>query len=398
MIQSNNFSGKPIISQVLNFIPRDLVYRTADVHKTDKYIKTFKSYDHLMTMLYAVLSDCSSLRELSTAMLACEGKLNHLGIDYFPKRSTLSDANRRRTHHFFEDIYYALLKKYHPVLSDSWSNKKLVDKLFIMDSSSITLFNDVLKATSKAVNGKKKGGLKIHTLINANEDVPCLINLTAAKLSDLDFTDQINLAEGSWLVFDRGYRDYNFFRRLTKSKVFFITREHKNAAYDIQSFDFTDDKAEPLKKDWHVHTIHQGGKLCLRRIVWYDTQRKKTLVFLTNNFELPASTIAALYKQRWQIELLFKRLKQNFCIKYFLGDSANAIKIQVWVCLIAHLILKVIQVLSTRKTKWSFSNLAALIKYHLLSYIRLFDFLKNPLAAFEVISSKQPVQPQLFPT
>ena len=138
MIQSNNFSGKPIISQVLNFIPRDLVYRTAAQHKTDRYIKTFKSYDHLMTMLYAVLSDCSSLRELSTAMLACEGKLNHLGIDYFPKRSTLSDANRRRTHHFFEDIYYGLLKKYKPVLSDSYSDKAPVEKLFIMDSTTIT--------------------------------------------------------------------------------------------------------------------------------------------------------------------------------------------------------------------------------------------------------------------
>ena len=331
-------------------------------------------------------------------MLACEGKLNHLGIDYFPKRSTLSDANRRRTHHFFEDIYYGLLKKYKPVLSDSYSHKAPVEKLFIMDSTTITLFNDVLKATSKAVNGKKKGGLKIHTLINSNEDVPCLINLTASALSDLDFTDQVNLPAGSWLVFDRGYRDYDFFKRLSKSNIFFITRQHINAIYDIQSFDFTDENAGPLKKDWHVHTIHKGGKLCLRRIVWYDTRHKRTFVFLTNNFELPAPTIAALYKQRWQIELLFKRLKQNFTIKYFLGDSVNAIKIQVWVCLIAHLILKVIQVLSKRKTKWSFSNLSALIKYHLMSYIRLFDFLKNPLAAFEVLSTKQTQQPQLFPT
>jgi IS4 transposase len=147
-----------------------------------------------------------------------------------------------------------------------------------------------------------------------------------------------------------------------------------------------------------VHTVHQGGKLCLRRILWYDTRHKRTLVFLTNNFELPASTIAALYKQRWQIELLFKRIKQNFCIKYFLGDNANAIKIQVWVCLIAHLILKVIQQLSKQKRKWSFSNLAALIKYHLMSYIHLFDFLKNPLAAFDLLSTKSLVQLQLFPT
>ena len=398
MIQSNNFSGKPIISQVLKFIPRDLVYRTAEVYQTDRYVKTFKSYDHLMTMLYAVLSDCSSLRELSTAMLACEGKLNHLGIDYFPKRSTLSDANRRRTAHFFEDIYYALLKKYQHVLSDSCRGEAVVKKLFIMDSSTITLFNDILKATSKAVNGKKKGGLKIHTLINSNEDVPCLVNLTGAAVSDLDFTDQIDLPAASWLIFDRGYRDYNFFRRLTKNKIFFITREHTNAVFEIQSFDYTNSNGEPLKKDWHVHLEHKTGKVCLRRIVWYDRQLNKTFVFLTNNFQLPAADIAVLYKQRWQIELLFKRLKQNFSIKYFLGDNVNAIKIQVWVCLIAHLILKVIHCLAKRKTKWSFSNMAALIKYHLISYIRLFDFLKNPLATFEILSTKHAHQLQLFPT
>src|SRR5947209_3939226 len=109
MGQSNNFSGKPIISQILHLIPRDLVYRTAAKHKSDRYVKTFKTYDHLITLLYAVLSDCTSLRELSTAMLACEGKLNHLGIGYFPKRSTLSDANSRRSPEVFEQIYYGLL-------------------------------------------------------------------------------------------------------------------------------------------------------------------------------------------------------------------------------------------------------------------------------------------------
>ena len=395
MIQSNNFSGKPIISQVLNFIPRDLVYRTASRYKADRYVKTFKTYDHLMTMLYAVLSDCSSLRELSTAMLACEGKLKHLGIDYFPKRSTLSDANSRRTDQVFEDIYYALLKKYAPVLADSWSGKVSLEKLFVMDSTTITLFKDVLKGTSKAVNGKKKGGLKIHTLIKASEDVPSLINLTPAACSDLDFLPQIKLPSGSWLLFDRGYRDYRLWSALTKNEIFFITREHSNAVCEfLEPFAYPQSDADQLKKDWHVHILHKETKLCLRRIEWFDTEHNRTLVFLTNNFHLPAATIAALYKRRWQIEVLFKRLKQNFCIKYFLGDSVNAIKIQVWVCLIAHLILKVIQ-LATKK-KWAFSNLAALIKYHLMSYIRLFDFLKNPLAAFEILSTKQMQQPLLF--
>ena len=397
MVQRNNFSGKPIISQILNLIPRTLVYRTAAEHQADRYVKRFKTYDHLITMLYAVLSDCSSLRELSTAMLACEGKLKHLGIDYFPRRSTLSDANTRRSSEVFEDIYYALLERYGKFLSDSCPGKGLADDLFIMDSTTITLFNDVLKATSKAVNGKKKGGLKIHTLIKSSEDVPCLVNLTAAACNDVDFIPHIKLPANSWLVFDRGFRDYGFFSALTKKKIFFVTRKHSNAVHQfIGTLSEPVSPTDSLKKDWHVHLTHKQTNLCLRQIEWFDPRQNKTFVFVTNNFELPPATIAQLYKRRWQIELLFKRLKQNFCIKYFLGDSANAIKTQVWICLIAHLILKVIQLVTKRR--WAFSNLAALIKYHLMSYIRLFDFLKNPLAAFEVLSTKEIQQPKLFPT
>jgi hypothetical protein len=397
MVQSNNFSGKPVISQILNLIPRDLVYRTAARHQSDRYIKTFKTYDHLMTLLYAVMSDCSSLRELSTAMLACEGKLNHLGIDYFPKRSTLSDANTRRSHQVFEDIYYALLKMYGDILSDSCPGISFMKKLFIVDSTTITLFNDVLKGTSKAVNGKKKGGLKIHTLIQASQDVPCLVNLTAAASHDGKFLSQINLVSDSWLLFDRGYTDYHFYSKLSKDNIFFVTRQNENAVYQfMDSLSQPGSDTEPLKKDYHIHIIRKDLNLCLRRIVWFDSERNKTFVFLTNNFQWPASMIAALYKKRWQIETLFKRLKQNFCIKYFLGDSANAIKTQVWVCLIAHLILKVIQLQAKRR--WAFSNLAALIKYHLMSYIKLFEFLKNPFAAFGELSTKPTHQPQLFPT
>jgi hypothetical protein len=397
MVQSNNFSGKPIISQVLNLIPRDLVYRTAARLKTDRYVKTFKTYDHLITMLYAVLSDCSSLRELSTAMLACEGKLNHLGIDYFPKRSTLSDANSRRSHQVFEELYYALLKMYRSILSDSCGDKSGVKKLFLMDATVITLFNDVLKGTSKAVNGKKKGGLKIHTLMQATEDVPCLINITEAACNDLDFVPRLQLSSGSWLVFDRGYRDYRFLASLTTKGIFFVTRESVNIVPQyMEAFQPPPCTCTQVIADRHVHIIRNHVSLCMRRIVWNDQQSNRKFVFLTNNFELPADTIANLYKKRWQIETLFKRLKQNFCIKYFLGDSANAIKIQVWVCLIAHLILKVIQLQAKRR--WAFSNLAALIKYHLMSYIRLFDFLANPLSAFDQLTTKPSGQTLLFPT
>lgn len=399
MNQSNNFSGKPIIRQLLDLIPRDLVYRTAAKHQSDHYVKRFKTYDHLMTMLYAVLSDCTSIRELSTAMLACEGKLKHLGIDYFPKRSTLSDANRRRSEAVFGDIYYGLLERYRHLLSDSSKEQYAGKKVFIVDATTITLFKDVLKAGSKAVNGKKKGGLKIHSMIRASEDVPSLVNLTNALWNDVNLWPRIKLPSDSWLVFDRGYNNYDFFNHCTKQGWHFVTRQMDNSVYDVIEEFERPQEVEPLIKDQHIHIIRDTSKrkvkLCLRRIAWFDHERQKRLVFITNNFDAPAATIAALYKNRWQIETLFKRLKQNFSIKYFLGDSANAVKIQVWVALIAHLILKVVQLQAKRR--WAFSNLAALVRYHLISYIRLFDFLKNPFASFEVLTSTDIQQSILFP-
>ncbi|MEI7670111.1 MAG: IS4 family transposase [Pseudomonadota bacterium] len=316
MNQSNNFSGKPIISQLLKFIPRDIVYRTATRHHSDRYVKTFKTYDHLITLLYSVLSDCTSLRELSTAMLACEGKLNHLGIDYFPKRSTLADANIRRSHEVFADIYYSLLNNYRSLLSDSCRTKDApVSKLFIADSSTVQLFSDVvLKGAGRnPLNGKKKGGMKIHTLMQSNEDVPCLINLTSAATHDHHFLSQINLPKHSWLVFDKGYTDYHYYQTLTAKEIFFVTRQRENAVYDcIEEFDIAHDAPNGLLKDEHIHIIKDNLNLCLRHVAWWDENKNKCFEFITNNFTVPAQTIAAVYKQRWQIELLFKRLKQNF--------------------------------------------------------------------------------------
>jgi len=368
MVQINNISGQPIISQLIKFIPRDLVCRTADKHKSDRYVKTFKTYDHLITLLYSVLSNCTSLRELSTAMLACEGKLNHLRIDYFPKRSTLADANIRRSH-----------------------------EVFAVDSSTIGLFSDVLKGAGRnPSNGKKKGGMKIHTLMQTNEDVPCLVNLTSAATHDRKFLDQIHLPKDSWIVFDKAYTDYRCFARLTEEENYFVTLQKENAVYDsIEEFAIPDDAPDQLLRDEHIHIIKDDLNLCLRRIAWMDQESKKCFEFITNNFSVPAQTIADIYRKRWTIELLFKRLKQNFSLQYFLGDSANAMMIQVWVCLIAHLILKIIQLKATKR-KWSFSNLTSLIRFHLMSYIRLFDFLKNPFASFEKLTSKNMGQQQLF--
>lgn len=384
MNKSTYFSGKPIISQVLNFIPKDLVNRTAKLYNSDRYYKKFTTHDHLVTMLYGVLSDCTSLRELSTALHGCGGKISHLGINYFPKRSTLSDANTKRNEKVFEQIYFELYKRYAHFLSDSFQPKNL----FLVDSTTVTLFSSVLKGAGRnCINGKKKGGLKIHTVINASEDVPCLIKLTPAAAHDSNYLKEITLPKQSWLVFDKGYTDYKQYQRLTKQDIYFVTRERDNARFkSISENDLKATDSNAVLKDERIE-VNAGYKkpLQLRRIAFWDQAHQRLFVFITNNHTVQAHTIAAYYKNRWQIELLFKRLKQNFPLKYFLGDSVNAIKIQVWICLIAQLILKIIQIKARRK--WAFSTMASLIKFHLLSYIELFKFLKNPTQNFNELTT-----------
>ena len=203
-MKNTKFSGQPLVKQILSFIRTKNVYRTASDHKSDRYTKRFTTYEHLVTMVFAVLSGCSSLRELSSIMLACEGKLSHLGLKHYPRRSTLSDANKRRSSKVFETIYYDLYNDYRVFLSDSRTKPLAIKGLKIIDSTTITLFSDILKgAGRKPINGKKKGGIKMHTLINATEDVPSLVKFSSAATHDHTFLKDLKLKKGSYVVFDK---------------------------------------------------------------------------------------------------------------------------------------------------------------------------------------------------
>lgn len=397
MNKSKNFSGQPIIKQVLNFILSNDVYRTAKKHNSDRYTKKFTTYEHLVTMIFTVISGCSSLREVSSIMLACEGKINHLGLKNFPKRSTLSDANKRRNSAVFADIYHLLYNRYHQFLSDSRTFEPAVKNLKIVDSSTITLFSDILKGVGRnPLNGKKKGGIKMHTMINAMEDVPCLIKFSSASTHDHTFLKNLELKKGSYVVFDKGYVDYSQYQKWTLEDVFFVTRQKDNARYtSYEEFDIPETVDEAVLKDEKIKLNDNNGKsFHLRRIAfWYD-KHQKVYEFITNNYELPADKIAEIYKNRWQIETMFKRLKQNFPLKYFLGDNQNAIEIQIWVSLIIQLIMLVIQRKAERK--WAYSNMMSVIRYHLMTYIDLFKFLKNPDAKWEEITTKDIGQLSLF--
>lgn len=383
MHKSSFFTGQPIFGQLLNFIPRSLVSGVSKSLQADRYCKRFSSYDHLVTMLYAIYNNCHSLREVSTGMLAWEQRLNHLGVHHYPRRSTISDANSRRNAEFFEQVYMKLLIRYGDFLSDSRDGIRHQKKLYVFDSTTITLFQEVLRGAGiRSLNGKRKGGIKVHTLLKSDQDVPAMIRFSPSSWADSTFLKEVKLPAGSIIVFDKGYNHYPTLNRFTHDLVSWVTRLRQDAVYDFIADRPLGElqKGKGILKDQEVilghHHDKNSTKVRARLISYKDPETKKKLAFLTNNFRMAPATIAALYRQRWQIEVLFKRLKQNYPLKYFLGDSENAIQIQIWCSLIADMILKVLKKGTAKK--WSFSNLASMVRLHLMTYINLNGFLKNP--------------------
>jgi len=381
MSKSTFFTGQPIFSQLLNLVDRSTVKALARAGKHDRYYKQFDTYAHLVTMLYCTLNKCTSSREVVSGMKACTTRLRHAGIVHAPGKSTLCDANKKRSFEVFADIYDRLYQRHRHFLPDSRTNYS--PKLFIADSSTITLFQEILKAPSMGkMNGKRKGGIKVHTLMSATDDVPVKISFTAARANDMTFLKEIDLEEGSFIVFDKGYIDYAQYQRLSNEGVFFVTRQRKTASYEEVSCYPIDGQSKGMGvlSDREIilgtRTHAKKIKLKARLIAFFDKDKERTFEFLTNNFALPATQIADIYKKRWQIETLFKRVKQNFPLKYFLGDNENAIKIQIWCAFIADLLIKLVQV--QLKRKWAFSNLSSIVRLHLMSYLNLFMFLNNP--------------------
>ncbi|WPU95088.1 IS4 family transposase [Mucilaginibacter sabulilitoris] len=393
MSKSTFFTGQPVLNQLLNLIDRNSVKALARSGQHDRYYRYFDTYTHLITMLYCVLNKCTSSREVVSGLQACSNKLPHTGIRKAPGRSTLCDANMKRSYLVFEQLYEQLYRKYKRFLPDSRTGFNV--KLFIADASTITLFQQILKAPSPGKqNGKRKGGIKVHTLMDAADDVAIQVSFTAASANDMTFLQQINLEAGSFIVFDKGYVDYSQYQRLTNEGVYFVTRQKKDARYVVTAANEIAAQAREagIMADRMIvlgtRTHRNKVRLQSRQITFYDKEKGRSFEFLTNNFSLSAQQIADLYKKRWQIEILFKRIKQNFPLKYFLGDNENAIKIQIWCAFIADLLIKLVQ--AQLKRKWAFSNLRSIIRLHLMSYIHLFDFLNNPerLAAINTHSKQ----------
>ncbi|MFN5182557.1 MAG: IS4 family transposase [Bacteroidota bacterium] len=383
MNKSNYFFGQSVFGQLISLIDEALVSRTARELDSDYRIKRFSTSDHLISMLFASVSHCNSLREVSSAMLGLKGKTKHFRLKAIPYRSTLSDANKRRSHSVFGKIYSALYKSYKNCLSDSLLDFSWQNRVEIIDSTTIALFRDILKCVGrKSFNGKTKGGIKVHTQMNLQERVPKLVWYSSAATHDKNFLNHINLEKGQIAVFDKGYNDYKTFETFTKNEVFFVTRMKTNATYkSVEELEIPSYIDQGVIKDEIIcielsESNQLKDHLKLRRIAYWEEENKRVFEFITNLFGMNAGHIALIYKQRWQIELLYKQFKQNFPLKYFLGDNENAIMIQIWSALITNLLLTVLR--KKLKRKWAFSNLVSFCRLHLFNYINLIKFLNNP--------------------
>lgn len=394
MNKSTHFFGQSVFGQLISLIDSKHVAEVVAETQSDYCIKKFTTHDHLISMLFSTFGQCSSLREISGAFLGLKGKINHFQLKNMPYKSTLGDANKRRNHAVFEKIYYRLFNQYRWDISDSRKIYSWEHRLEIIDSTTISLFQDVLRCVGRnPVNGKRKGGIKVHTQMNLQQNVPALIWFSDAATHDKQFLKKVKLVPHQIAVFDKGYNDYNAFDYFTANDIFFVTRIKSNAAFEVkEEFDIPDYIDQGVIKDERIEVeVKENGKylkkISLRRIAYWDEENKRSFEFLTNLFGMNAGHIALIYKQRWQIELLYKQLKQNFPLKYFLGDNENAIKIQIWCTLITNLLLTVIK--KKLKRKWSYSNLTSFCRLHLFNYINLIKFLENPEKDWVKTESKQ---------
>jgi len=348
-----NFVGQPIFKQIIKLIEKIDLDSLIKKHHADHYYKAYKARTQLITMLFGIFSRCDSMTEICEGMRAMSGKLNHLGLDKAPAKSTACDGLRNRNCKFFEDVYFRLVHHYKSFLSDSRTFGLTFTEVLLIDSTTIRLFTDILKGAGRNLkgDGKKKGGLKVHMLIDAIQSVGRFIKITEAKVHDKNFLKELNLISYSMVVFDRAYNYYHQFAIWTKKNVFFVTRLKKNAVYKVvevlQKHEKVKNKAMCLSEEiieFEYYTEDENGnktknKQTLRlKKVCYQDEKNRYYEFISNSMNSTAEEIAYLYKKRWGIELLFKKMKQNFQLHYFYGENENAIRTQVWCTLIAQLL------------------------------------------------------------
>ena len=383
MGKSTTFFGQPIFSQMLGLLTKSKIMERAKEHKSDHYCKRFSTFQHLITMVYGVTSGCNSLRELCGGIVSYGDKISHCKFDYSPKRSTISDANKRRDCVVFENIYDDLVKEYLPDLSDSHKQLVIDKKVYAIDSTTIALFQPIFECVGRnPANGKRKGGIKSHQKLDMQAGIPVKVYHSNAREHDSLFIQKEGvMKKGEVSLFDKAYNNYALFDQWNKDEIFFVTRLKNNAKETLlEEFELAQATPDNILRDAKIALKYkdnqrQEKQVELRMVSFYHEEKNKVYYFLTNLFDLPSEQIAMLYKKRWEIELLFKKIKQNFPLQYFYGENKNAIQIQIWCTLIALLLITFMKKQLTKS--WSFSNLVSLMQKHLFSYVKFTDFFNN---------------------
>ena len=367
-----------IFSQILQFIPRLAFEAKVQEHKAERHARGFSSWTQLIAMLFGQLGHAQSLREITGGLAACEGKLRHLGVNQPPKRSTLSYANEHRPWELYRSVFYDLLEHCRGEAAGHKRKFRFKHKLLSIDSTTIALS---LSMFDWAQYKRSKGAVKLHLVLDHDGYLPQYAVISDGKEADISVAKKMSFAPGTMLVFDRGYADYDWWLSLEQQKVFFVTRLKDKADYAVMEKRAVPEKSSVLKDEviCLMKLAAEGQECFLRRIEVWVEEKQETMVFVTNNLKLAASTIAAVYKARWQIELFFKALKGSLKVKTFVGTSENAVQTQIWTALIAMLLVKYLQLKST--FGWSLSNLVALLRQQLFVYRDLMGWLNDPFQA-----------------
>jgi hypothetical protein len=367
-----------IFSQILQLISRSSFELAVRKHQAERHARGFSSWGQFIAMLFCQLGGAKSLREITGGWAASEGKLRHLGLPKAPARATLAYANEHRPWQLYEEVFHQLLGQCQALAASPAGKRRkfrFKNKLLSLDASVIDL---CATAFDWALYRKSKGAVKLHLLLDHDGHLPCYAVITEGKQHEIKVARQLHYAAGTLLAIDRGYLDYDWFAELTAQEVFFVTRMKSNADYLVVE-ERELPRRQGLRRDQVVcftQEAQAGQDRFYRRIEFYDEEHDRLLVFLTHHLKLAAATVAEVYKQRWQIELFFKALKQSLRVKTFVGTSANALKTQIWAALIAMLLIKFLQLKAT--FGWSLSNLVALLRQQLFVYRDLWTWINHP--------------------
>ena len=371
-----------LFSQLIALFSRNQFYHLVIRHKAERYSKGFSSWDHFVAMLFCQLAQAKSLREITGGLACCMGKLRHLGMKDAPKKSTLSYANAHRPWEMYRDLFYNALE----ICKTAAPGKhkfRFKNKLLSLDSSTISL---CLSLFPWAKFRRTKGAIKLHLLLDHDGYLPTYAYISNGKKHDVTVARKVPLAPGSIVAMVRGYNDYKLFAYWTANGIYFVTRLKENADYEV-----LEDRKLPKNRDILSDQLirfkgYEAKKNCphvLRKIVVWDKEEAREIVLLTNHLDFGATTISAIYKERWQIEIFFKALKQNLKVKTFVGTTENALYIQIWTALIAILVIKFLQFKS--RFGWSLSNLVAFLRWNLFTYRDLWEWIDNPFYVLPVV-------------